>query len=260
MEMRVASIVDKTTLTKNLPWSSKSYYPCTCQYHYRRIHGRLTSGFRLVGPSSPPPIYLDYGLSNSSRAEGANGVVPQVLRTQNTIQAALANDRGPAVRAHGQRESRQSEKVPTCSRVCSGTRTLSHIRVLGSAVRARNLLMPSIASVNGVYDVRADEDIQIHSCEGHSHKNCDPCAFFDVRFLIVWAHDVVRPHLERKEARHAFAPARDLERRSMAPRLERELLFDDVCKVIRPAKARVRSTCRTDEVWVDEIRAPYFGR
>ena len=74
--------------------------------------------------------------------------------------------------------------------------------------------------------------------------------------LIERPHNIVPPHIRRKVALHARLPVRYLERRGMAPRLQRELLLDHLSEVLRPALTRELCRRRLDEPRVDEICAP----
>ena len=68
-------------------------------------------------------------------------------------------------------------------------------------------------------------------------------------------HNVVSPHVRRKVTLHARLPIRHLERRRVAPRLQRELLLDDAGKMLRPALARELRRRRFDQPGMNEVRA-----
>ena len=72
---------------------------------------------------------------------------------------------------------------------------------------------------------------------------------------IILIHQLVPFHIRRKVTLHARLPVRHLERRRVAPRLQRELLLDDAGKVLRPALARELRCGRFDELGVDEVCA-----
>ena len=69
------------------------------------------------------------------------------------------------------------------------------------------------------------------------------------------SHDIVPAHVRREVALHTLLPVRHLERRRVAPRLERELLLDDAREVLRPALARELGRGRLDQPRVYQICA-----
>lgn len=76
---------------------------------------------------------------------------------------------------------------------------------------------------------------------------------------LVLVHERVLRHVRRKVARDALLPVRHLERRRVAPRLERELLVDHALEAARPLQARERGDRRFDEPRADEVRATAGG-
>ena len=68
-------------------------------------------------------------------------------------------------------------------------------------------------------------------------------------------HNVVSPHVRRKVALHARLPVRHLERRRVAPRLQRQLLLDDFPEVLRPAFPRELRRRRLDQLRMNQVRA-----
>ena len=78
--------------------------------------------------------------------------------------------------------------------------------------------------------------------------------------LIERPHNIVPPHIRRKVALHARLPVRYLERRRVAPRLQRQLLLDHPPKVLRPALPRKLGRRRLDQLRVDEVRPADKGK
>lgn len=72
---------------------------------------------------------------------------------------------------------------------------------------------------------------------------------------VKFAHGRVPPDVCRKVALHAHDPRGALERRRVAPRLERELALDDAREVRGPGLARERGAGRRDELRVEQVRA-----
>lgn len=79
--------------------------------------------------------------------------------------------------------------------------------------------------------------------------------YFTIPSSIKRPHHLIPPNVAREVAPPAQRPARHLERRRMAPRLERELLLNRLREAFGPAFARVRARGLFDEGLGDQVRA-----